>query len=254
MGFNAEKLLSEVDHRLYPRPDGPWAMSMTWHDLLFMHWPVPVEVLRPMIPAGLQLDTFDGSAWLGVVPFRMSDVRPRFLPSVGPVSNFPEINLRTYVTADDRPGVWFFSLDAHNSLAVRLARATFGLPYFDATMSLKREDDTVHYRSRRAPLAEFSGSYRPTAGIERSHPHTIEAFLTERYCLYAPWGKTGVRRGEVHHELWPLRKAEAEVETLQMTEQVGITLPDTEPVLHFAERLEVLAWVPENTTDRKARR
>lgn len=227
---------------------------MIWHDLLFMHWPVPVEVLRPMIPASLELDTFDGNAWLGVVPFRMSDVRPRFLPSVGFVSNFPEINLRTYVTVDDRPGVWFFSLDAHNPLAVRLARATFGLPYFDARMSCSREGETIRYRShrthRRAPLAEFVGSYRPAAEVEKSRPGTIEAFLTERYCLYAPWGKAGVKRGEIHHALWPLRKAEAEVEVCRMSEQVGITLPGTEPVLHFAERLDVLAWIPKNISHR----
>lgn len=231
---------------------------MVWHDLLFMHWPVKAEVLRHMIPDSLRLDTFDGHAWLGVVPFSMSEVRPRFLPSVGFVSDFPEINLRTYVTADGKPGVWFFSLDAHNPLAVRLARATFGLPYFDARMSSEKYGDTIRYESRRthrrAPLAEFVGSYRPTAEVEESNPGSLEAFLTERYCLYAPWGKSGVKRGEIHHTIWPLRRAEAEIETLRMTGQVGITPPKMEPVLHFAERLDVLAWIPRNITDRKAHR
>ncbi|SMC07484.1 hypothetical protein SAMN00767673_2431 [Rubrobacter radiotolerans DSM 5868] len=246
--FEAEAVLRRVEHRLYPRPEGPWALAMSWHDLLFMHWPVRPGLLRAMILPALEVDTFDGAAWLGVVPFTMSGVRPRLLPAVKGISDFPEINLRTYVKADGRPGVWFFSLDAHNPLAVRLARATFGLPYFDARMSCVREGDTVSYTSvrthRRAPLAEFRGRYRPTADVERSTPGSLEAFLTERYCLYAPDGRGGARRGEVHHELWPLRRAEVEVETLRMTDQVGLSLPEADPVLHFAERLDVLAWLP----------
>src|SRR3712207_2215339 len=120
-----EKILSRTEHRPYPVPAGPWALSMSWHDLLFMHWPVPEGALRPWIPSPLSLDTFDGSAWLGITPFRMSGARPRFLPSIPPLSNFPELNVRTYVTAGGRPGIWFFSLDAGNPIAVRLARATF---------------------------------------------------------------------------------------------------------------------------------
>lgn len=143
-------VLSIGEHRPYPLPKGPWAISMSWHDLLFMHWPVPVEALRPHVPPALTLDTFDGSAaWLAVVPFRMSGVRPHFLPAVPALSNFPELNLRTYVTHAGKPGIWFFSLDAHNKVAVRLARATFGLPYFDADMAFERGGDTVHYRSVR---------------------------------------------------------------------------------------------------------
>ena len=128
--FKPEAVLGEVGHRPYPVSAGPWALGMTWRDLLFMHWPVDVDALRPLVPPSLSIDTFDGSAWLGVVPFDMTGVRPHFLPAVPGLSNFPEINLRTYVTAEDRPGVWFFSLDAHSRLAVRLARTTFHLPYF----------------------------------------------------------------------------------------------------------------------------
>ncbi|HEV8043772.1 MAG TPA: DUF2071 domain-containing protein, partial [Rubrobacter sp.] len=146
VAFRPEEVLGRTGHRPYPAPSGSWAIGMSWRDLLFMHWPVGADVLRLLVPPALSLDTFDGSAWLGVVPFRMIGVRPRFLPSVSPLSNFPEINLRTYVTAEGKPGIWFFSLDAHNPAAVRLARATFHLPYFDAEMSCRASENEVLYR------------------------------------------------------------------------------------------------------------
>jgi uncharacterized protein len=242
------EILSRTDHRPYPVPSIPWALFMSWRDLLFMHWAVPEEVLQPLIPSALRLDTFDGSAWLGVTPFSMSGVRPRFLPSVPPLSNFPELNVRTYVTAEGKPGIWFFSLDAHNPVAVRLARAAFRLPYFDAKMSCNVAGDEVRYRSirthRRAPRAEFAGHYRPVGEPLESRPGTLEEFLTERYCLYAADGRGNVYRGDIHHHPWLLQRAELEVETLAMTQQIGVALPQTEPLLHFSKRLDTLAWPP----------
>jgi uncharacterized protein YqjF (DUF2071 family) len=225
---------------------------MSWHDLLFMHWPVHEEALRSLIPPALHLDTFGGSAWLSVTPFRMTGVRPRFLPSVPPLSNFPELNVRTYVTAGGKPGIWFFSLDAGNPVAVRLARATFHLPYLDAEMSCAVVGDEVHYRSVRTrggtPGAELAARYRPVGEPSESRPGTLENFLTERYCLYAADGRGNVYRGDIHHHPWPLQPAEAEVEKLTMTEQIGVALPETGPVLHFSERLDVLAWSPRRIT------
>lgn len=225
-------------------------MRMRWRDLLFMHWPVPESSLRPLIPPALKLDTFDGSAWLGITPFRMQRTRPRFLPAVPWLSSFPELNVRTYVTAESKPGIWFFSLDARNPIAVRLARATFGLPYFDAEMSCRTNGEEVHYRSVRthksAPPARLAASYRPVGEPFESRPGTLENFLTERYCLYSAGAEGGgrVRRGEIHHVPWPLQKAEAEMETLEMTSQIRVKLPDTEPLLHYARRLDVAAWPP----------
>ena len=246
--FKPEAVLGEVGHRPYPVSAGPWAMGMTWRDLLFMHWPVDAESLRPLVPPSLSIDTFDGSAWLGVVPFDMTGVWPHFLPAVPGLSDFPEINLRTYVTAQDRPGVWFFSLDAHSRLAVRLARATFHLPYFDAEMSCDASNDGVHYRSvrthRGSPPAGFEARYRPVGEPFESGRGTIENFLTERYCLYSADKRGRVRRGDIHHRLWPLQAAEVEIEELEMTAQIGVTLPTTEPALHFARRLDVGAWPP----------
>jgi uncharacterized protein YqjF (DUF2071 family) len=246
--FKPETVLGEVGHRPYPISAGTWVMGMTWRDLLFMHWPVDVDKLRPLVPPSLSIDTFDGSAWLGVVPFSMTGVRPHFLPTIPGLSNFPEINLRTYVTVEGKPGVWFFSLDAHSRLAVRLARATFHLPYFDAEMSCHASNEEIHYRSvrthRGAPPAEFAARYRPVGERFESGRDTIENFLTERYCLYSGDRKGVVRRGEVHHQLWPLQPAEAEVQTLAMTRQIELEMPETAPVLHFSKRLDVLAWLP----------
>jgi uncharacterized protein len=245
-------VLSRTVHRPYPVPAGPWVLFMSWHDLLFMHWPVHEEALRSLIPPALHLDTFGGSAWLSVTPFRMTGVRPRFLPSVPPLSNFPELNVRTYVTAGGKPGIWFFSLDAGNPVAVRLARATFHLPYLDAEMSCAVVGDEVHYRSVRTrggtPGAELAARYRPVGEPSESRPGTLENFLTERYCLYAADGRDNVYRGDIHHHPWPLQPAEAEVEKLTMTEQIGVALPETGPVLHFSERLDVLAWSPRRIT------
>ena len=245
-----EKALEQIDHRPYPLPEGPWVLRMRWHDLLFMHWPIPAAFLRPLIPPVLHLDTFDGAAWLGVVPFRMEDVRPRFVPGVPWLSSFPELNLRTYVSHRGKPGIWFFSLDAHNPIAVRLARATFGLPYFDARMSCRTTRDEVRYRSvrthRGAPPARLAATYRPTGETFDSQPGSLENFLTERYCLYSAGvgGRGRVRRGDIHHRLWPLQRAKVEAEELKMTEQISVELPETEPVLHYASRLDVVAWPP----------
>src|ERR687890_878612 len=246
--FKPQAVLGEVGHRPYPVSVGPWAMGMTWLDLLFMHWPVDAEVLRPLVPPSLGIDTFDGSAWLGVVPFEMTGVRPHFLPAVPGLSHFPEINLRTYVTAEGRPGIWFFSLDAHSRVAVRLARATFHLPYFDAEMSCHASDDEVDYRSLRthkgAPRAEFAARYSPVGDPFESERGSIENFLTERYCLYSADRRGNVRRGEVHHHLWSLQPAGVEVSTLAMTQQIGVKLPEAAPILHFSKRLDALAWLP----------
>src|SRR5262245_28854026 len=123
-------LINDVAHRPWPLPSTPWTIAMRWHDLLFLHWPVCPATLRPLIPRALEIDTFDGRAWLGVVPFRMSGVRPRYFPALGHSAAFPEINVRTYVQTPGRTGVWFFSLDAASWLAVRVARACYGLPYY----------------------------------------------------------------------------------------------------------------------------
>jgi uncharacterized protein len=167
------------------------------------------------------------------------------------LSHFPELNVRTYVLAEGKPGVWFFSLDAANPIAVRAARAAFYLPYFDAKMSCLVEAERVFYQSQRshrgAARASFVAHYKPLATLPQSQPGTLEYFLTERYCLYSADGQGHIYRGEIHHKPWPLQEAEAELRLNTMAEQIGLKLPDTQPLLHFAKALEVLAWLPERS-------
>lgn len=218
---------------------------MRWHDLLFMHWAVPASSLRPLIPSGLRLDTYEKEAWLGVVPFYMTRVRPRFVPPIPGLSSFAELNVRTYVTAEHKPGVWFFSLDAASKLAVRAARWGFNLPYFDAKMQVTRNGE-VRYHSTRthrdAPPAELAMRYRAAGKVYHSKPGTLDHFLTHRLCLYSADKRGKIYRGDIHHAPWPLQPAEAEIETNRMTDQIDLPLPDTEPLLHVAKRLDVVAW------------
>jgi uncharacterized protein len=217
-------------------------MAQTWHDLLFAHWPVDMNLIRPLVPETLLLDAFDGSAWIGVVPFWMSGVRPRGIPALPGLSQFPELNVRTYVTARGKPGVYFFSLDAANLVAVCTARALFRLPYFYARMKAVTNGAATDYSSRRyRSAAEFRANYGPTGEIQLRDVGSIEHWLTERYCLYTTWGRR-LYRGEVHHEQWPLQDAGAEIEVNTMATAAGIELPDCPPLLHFARRLEVLIW------------
>jgi uncharacterized protein YqjF (DUF2071 family) len=247
-----DRLLDDTAHRPWPLPGRPWFMTMSWLDLLFAHWPVSVDVLRPHIPAGLEVDSWEGAGWLGVVPFRMSSVGPRGLGWVPGVSRFPELNVRTYVRAGGKPGVWFFILDAASAVAVEVARASFHLPYLRARMRVGHDTDGfVAYEStrtdRRGKSAAFVGRYRPSGDVFRAARGSLEAFLTERYCLYA--SKRGrLFRGEIHHVPWPLQRAELALEANTMAAAASIALPDEAPLLHFVERLDVLAWTLDPVT------
>jgi uncharacterized protein len=237
--------IATTDHRPWPLPDRPWAGAMRWHDLLFAHWPVRQEVLRPYIPAPLAIDTYDGWAWLGVVPFRMSAVRPRMVPPVLGL-RFPELNVRTYVRSRGREGVWFFSLDASSRLAVRVARRLYGLAYYDAEMRCSREGEVVTYESRRtdadAPPAVLTARYRPTGAPFRAEPGSLDHFLTERYALYSLDRQGRVRFGDIHHAPWELQPAEAEFDVNTMAAQLRTALPERGPILHYARYQEVVAW------------
>jgi uncharacterized protein len=219
---------------------------MSWHDLLFAHWPLPPETLRPLIPPQLTLDTYAGQSWISVVPFRMSAVVPRSLPPVPWFSTFPELNVRTYVTLGGKPGVWFFSLDAANPLAVAIARRWFHLPYFRARMRLRDDGEWITYESRRSHpgvrSGEFHGRYRPSGPAYRSTPGSLDTWLTERYALYAADPRGNVFRGDIHHIPWPLQPAVAEIAVNTVCDAHGFALPAAPPLLHFARRLDVLAW------------
>lgn len=219
---------------------------MRWHDLLFAHWPVSVEALRPLIPPIFEIDTYDGEAWIGVVPFRMTGFRNRIAPVIPWAGAFAEINVRTYVRIGGRGGVYFFSLDTHRRLAVWGARRFFSLPYYRAEIACRNEDEAIAYESNRvhrdAPPARFRGRYAPTSGATAATCGTLDYFLTERYSLYTVDRRGNACVGEIHHAPWPLQPAELDIETNEMTAQIGLALPETKPVLHFARELDVVAW------------
>jgi uncharacterized protein YqjF (DUF2071 family) len=240
-------VLSLTAHRPWPLPEEPWLMTQSWHDVLFAHWPVDTRELRDLVPAELPLDLFEGRAYAGVVPFDMTNVAPRFVPALPLVSAFPELNVRTYVKLGDKPGVYFFSLDAESLLAVTTARALLGLPYFHAAMDVRRSGEWVHYSSSRAtsssgaPAVEFTGRYRPLGEPHAPVAGTLEHFLTERYCLYTV-RHSRVHRLEIHHPPWPLQLAEAVIERNTMAAAAGITLPASAPLLHYAKRQDMVAF------------
>jgi uncharacterized protein YqjF (DUF2071 family) len=232
--------LARIDHRPWPLPARGWTWRQSWLELLFAHWPIPVSALEHLVPKGLRVQEFEGTSWLGIVPFRMVGVMRRPLPDLPWVSAFPELNVRIYVEKDGVPGVWFLSLDATNPLAVWAARRFFYLPYQRARMSLTRLGGAVQYRSSR-PGAELKASYQPTSEPYLAEPGSLEHWLTERYCLYALGPDGGLRRNEVHHAPWPLQKAEAEFETNTMAECHGLQVTGA-PLLHYAHRLDVVVW------------
>lgn len=242
-----------TDHRPWPLPRARWVLAMRWHDLLFAHWSLPPKVLAATLPAGLELDTRSGRGWLGVVPFRMSGVRLRGLPPLPGSGAFPELNLRTYVVADGKPGVWFYSLEAASRLAVWTARHWFHLPYVHARMSARAEpaaeaggEPGVRYASRRSSDggAELACRYAPAGPVFHASPGSLEHWLTERYCLYAAAADGRLLRGEIHHLPWPLQPARASFEANQLAPANGLELPDEAPHLLFARRLDVVAFAP----------
>lgn len=242
----------KLGHRPWVVPARPWIMAQSWHDLLFAHWPVPAEALRRFIPGRLELDLFDGQAWLGIVPFRMTGVRLRGTPALPWLSAFPELNVRTYVIAEDKPGVWFFSLDAANPIAVEAARLSYHLPYFRARVTMSEGSDGIVYRSLRTDYRGngetleviYSGEGQ---GFE-AKAGTLEYFLVERYCLYAQSPNQELLRGEIHHPPWQLRPARARFKVNAMTDPLGIRISGA-PTLHFSRLQQVIVWWPEKVKD-----
>jgi uncharacterized protein YqjF (DUF2071 family) len=233
-------------YRPWPVPIGPWIQAQTWNDLLFIHWPVPINMMRQAVPESLPLDTYGGTAWIGVVPFKITNFRARFLPPLPGLAAFPELNVRTYVTLENKPGVYFFSLDAANVLAVIGARVVYHLPYFQARMRIEHQNHWLHYESRRMRHgpAEFVGRYMPTGDPSNPAPGTLDYWLTERYCLYAVGGRGEVYRAEINHPPWSLQAAELEITTNTMVNTIGINLPEVPPLLHFSRRQDVIVWPP----------
>jgi uncharacterized protein YqjF (DUF2071 family) len=236
------RTLEAVAHRPWPLPTRPWLMGQTWYHLLFAHWRVEPSTIDRLLPPPLTAQRRDGSAWLGITPFTVGALRLHGTPPVPWLSWFPELNVRTYVDVDGKPGIYFFSLDAGRRAAVAAARRSHRLPYFHARMRVQRVGKEVRYASERidpsGPPARLRARYRP-GGARADDP--LGRWLAERYCLYVVDERGRVLRGDIHHPPWPLQPAEAELELNQMAQPLAIEL-EGEPLLHYSARQDTLIW------------
>ncbi len=227
----------------------PWVMTQRWNDLLFLHYSLEPEVVRALVPDVLTLDTYKQRAWVSVTPFWINHLRPPGIPSLPWFSRFSEINVRTYVSYGDKPGVYFFSLDASNLSAVWGARIFYRLPYWEASMKVQGKGglkiDYISKRHHGPKPAELKCSYGPaTPQAFQARPGSIEHFLTERYCLYA-LSRKRLYRGEIHHLPWDLQAAAVDLRENSMAQTAGLQLPPRPDLAYFAREMKVLLWAPE---------
>ena len=230
-------VMEDVAHRPWPTPDEPWVQAQTWEDLAFLHWRVDADALAKLLPPELPPDTHDGVAWLGITPVVLTNFRLRGMPPLPKLSTFPELNVRTYATVGDRPGIWFFTLDASSQLAVEAAKRIYKLPYHHAQMRVERHGLFVHYESAR-PGAAFSGRYRGDGDFFQAEPGSLEYFLTERYCLYTEDGGR-LYRADIHHPPWSLQHGEAFVD---LNTIAPLAVADEPSHVLFAARQDVVVW------------
>jgi len=246
--------LVRTSHKPRPLPAGRWAMTQRWNDLLFAHWAIPTPVIEALLPEWLEADSFQGSAWLGAVPFWLDRIKIRGIPTIPGLRNFPDLNLRTYVR--DRitgtPGFYCFSVDSSNLFAVVVANMVYHLPYRLAEMHLEQrsEREFAFYSRRRfaRQQAIFSARYRglgPSSRLAEIRAGSFEYFMTERPCVFSTNRAGQPIRANLHHVPWPLEEAEAEIDRNDLATAAGIQLPDKDPVLHYSRRLAVYVWPAE---------
>jgi uncharacterized protein YqjF (DUF2071 family) len=259
MGVTTERLLDAVraparqaatlevsEHRPWPLPEKPWVIAQTLNDQLFAHWRAPADPLRTLLPGGLELDLFEGEAWIGVSPFAVTGLRARGLPPAPFLSSFLELNTRTYVSAEGRPGIWFLSLDMSSELVVEIARRAYQLPFHRADITTERRDDWLSFESRRQETrrGSFRARYRPIGEPTEPGLRSLAYFLTERYRVYIT-DSGRLRQGEIHHAPWQLQPAEAVIDENTMAPS-GLELLDDEPVLHYSAQRDLVVWPPED--------
>ncbi|MFB6195301.1 MAG: YqjF family protein [Haloplanus sp.] len=231
-------------------------LKMGWRHLLFANWPVDAAVLDAHLPSPLTVDEHDGTGWLSVVPFTNVAVRPRGLPEPFGV-RLPELNLRTYVTCDGEPGVYFFSLDAQGVASVLGARVFHHLPYYYARVSLDWDGDRVRFRSRRrhpgARPADYRATYWPTGESFSAHEDALAAFLVERYRFYTQASDGTLRYSDIDHDPWTLYPAAADVETNTLFGANGFRRPEADPTYYYSPGLDVTASRSRRWTERARR-
>ncbi|MFC4619557.1 YqjF family protein [Camelliibacillus cellulosilyticus] len=239
-------LLDETEHRPFPLPSKRYIMRQTWRNLLFLHWPIPFEKLRPHIPSSLQIDTFNGTAWIGIILFVLEGIYPRGISFISLTPKFPEINVRTYVKRDGKPGIYFMSIDVENWASLKIAKRWYRLPYHSAQISFRKEGRIFHCHSIRKGIGNnsisFEGKYAPVSEVYLSKKGTLDHWLTERYCLFSSKNKVGIYCGEIHHQPWPLQKAEIEVVKNTLFTPFHFDLSEVRPIAYFSTGVDSLMW------------
>lgn len=228
------------------RPPGSPVMVQNWDRLLFMHWPIQSELLRPLVPEALEIDTFEGKAWIGVTPFTLTGLRAPIGPAIPGLNSFHELNVRTYVHLDGAPGVWFFSLYASKRIPVLAARLAYALPYLKATIRVAVQGESIDYRLTRRtnPHTTFSATWRRGAPLRSPDRDSLAFFLVERYCLYAASDRN-LFRARVYHVPWALDDVEDFEYSSTLMAREGLPEPREDPLLHYSESLKVEIWPPE---------
>jgi hypothetical protein len=255
----ADSLLYSVEHRPWLPPDAQWLISQSWNDVLFVHFAMAPSALRPLVPETLTLELYDGAAWLTIAPFCTSHLRPSGIPPLPMLSFFPQVNMRTCVRRDDKPGIFNFSADAANLSAVWFARVFFRMQYWHSTIQVsgatvrarKSGENTIHFRSRRlhGPAARngpatFDVAYSPEGATEPARPGSLDEFLTERYCVYSH-NRGKLYRTELHHQPWQLQHTGVEIQTNTLAEPLGLSLPLQPDLCHFSRCNKLLTWAAE---------
>jgi hypothetical protein len=253
----AGSLLYSVEHRPWLPPNSQWLISQSWNDLLFAHFAIDPPTLRRLVPDALTLDLYDGVAWLTVSPCCTSHLRPSGIPPLPGFSFFPQVNLRTYVTLQGKPGVLYFSVDAANLSVVWFARTFFRMQFWHAAIQISgatiqarpSQDQSIYFRSSRLNSRATQPSkldvvYAPEGNPWRARRGSLDEFLTERYCVYS-WNRRTYYRTEVHHQPWPLQRASVEIRANSIANSLGLALPAKPDLCHFSRSLKMLAWAPE---------
>ena len=228
------------------RPEGSPVMHQRWEDLLFLHWEIDAHAIRPLIPPILELDTFDGKCWIGVTPFELTNLRLVSLPPIPGLSSFHEVNVRTYVHFNGKPGIWFFSLDASKTIPAVAARIGFMLPYFSANIHFERGGTVFDFKLSRSstPSAHFQARWRTGIRLRDADAESLTFFLTERYCCFAT-RNDALYMCRIYHRPWILDEVTEVTHQSTLIGAVGIPEPGTRPIAHHSRTLDVEIWAPE---------
>lgn len=228
-------ILSSTQHREYDYPKKSWVYYQEWNRVLFFHWEVPIEILDKLVPKELKIDTFNGKAYISIVPFTMENIRPKYLPAIGFISNFHEINVRTYVENNGKKGVYFLNIEAEKFLSAFVSKQLSGLPYEKAT--IKRTANS--YQSNN-PSKGFHLSVDFTIDQPIHNKSNLDKWLTERYCLYLKECEH-VYRYDIHHKEWELNQIK--IDRFDLAYQLGnLKIINENYFAHYSKGIEVVAW------------